>query len=276
MPKSRDFLDSYAFVFNSAHFETHLSGIRRPIYFASNRYCCLGEKIVSFERFQHVSHSVCVDTHEGSRHFFRSEDSLVKLFDYSTVRKDINRTELLSEFEFLSRFGSVSGFPELIGFGENSSHGWLVRSAYSGRLLSELIESGEYYDPEHVLSEVLNQLVWLEARGLYHNDLRAWNVLVEASHAVHLIDFGSISNRRADCAWPHDLFLSFLLFVSEVFSRSILNPLEYRCQGFELRRTPEWLKAILAQTLGLGQGASGCGLASRRQGRFGAESQNQK
>ena len=47
-----------------------------------------------------------------------------------------------------------------------------------------------------VLRDVVAQLATLEAAGLYHNDVRAWNVLIGPDGRAALIDYGAHIPRR--------------------------------------------------------------------------------
>ena len=47
----RDLLQGFAFVHRVAEYDTHLSDIRRPLYFASNRYWLLNHQMGAFHRF---------------------------------------------------------------------------------------------------------------------------------------------------------------------------------------------------------------------------------
>ena len=44
--------------------------------------------------------------------------------------------------------------------------------------------------------DLISQLVMLEKRNLYHNDLRVWNIILVKSNEVSLIDFGAISESK--------------------------------------------------------------------------------
>jgi O-antigen chain-terminating methyltransferase len=68
----------------------------------------------------------------------------------------------------------------------------------------------------------------LESAGLYHDDIRTWNVLIGPDDRASLIDFGAISPARRDCVWPHDIFLAFLITVQEIANGEVpdSNPRE--------------------------------------------------
>ena len=101
--------------------------------------------------------------------------------------------------------------------GSSPAQVWLVRESFCGETLHDLIASGKAPDDrKRILTDILSQLVILEKVGLYHNDVRSWNVLIDSDGRAALSDYGSITASREDCWWPKSLFLSFLIFMREV------------------------------------------------------------
>ncbi|MBD3704999.1 phosphotransferase [Klebsiella pneumoniae] len=86
-----------------------------------------------------------------------------------------------------------------------------------GELLNDVLASERHIDREKVISDLLDQLVILEEHGLYHDDFRTWNVLIDDNDSARLIDFGSIGDVQQDCSWPVNIFQSFIVFVNEIF-----------------------------------------------------------
>jgi O-antigen chain-terminating bifunctional methyltransferase/kinase len=106
-------------------------------------------------------------------------------------------------------------------------------------LETHIAEGRRTYDPDRVLREVLLQLQAMEAAGFYHNDLRTWNVIIDPTGGATLIDYGSVSKSRMDCAWPNDVFLSFLIFIREVLVGVHEFPVPVRTGCFNPDRLPE-------------------------------------
>ena len=157
-------------------------------------------------------------THEGTRRYYLGGGRLVKHFVFDNVRRrDTNLKELRGEIRFLRNPPPGFPVPRLIATGERQDEGWLIRDYFEGKLLLDLMRDGARFDADTVLHDVLNQLVVLEAAGLYHNDLRPWNVLVARDGHASLIDYGAISPDPGDCDLPSNLFIVFLVFVCEVW-----------------------------------------------------------
>ena len=87
-----------------------------------------------------------------------------------------------------------------------------MREQLPGELLLETIYSGKAYDAKRVLGDVLAQLVALEAAGLYHSDVRLWNVIINPTGQASLIDYGVITKNKKDCVLPGNIFLVFIIF----------------------------------------------------------------
>jgi len=130
--------------------------------------------------------------------------------------------ELRNEAAFLSET-PLEGiqYPGLVLHGENDNEAWLVREFLPGEQLLDIIRAGRPYDAQRVLTDVLSQLAVLENAGRYHSDVRTWNVLVAPDGHATLIDYGAITENPKDCVWPHNIFLSFLIFLREVISAKV-------------------------------------------------------
>jgi O-antigen chain-terminating methyltransferase len=218
-------LENIAFVRKMACHETHLSPILRPMYFVSNRYWQMGHCAGHFDSYASDSHALAHGAHRESRRYFFSEDIIIKYYDFKhPLRVTINRHEFEQEVQFLKSPPPKFPAAKFIVADENNSEGWVVMERLPGRLLLDLLLEGSPIDHHSVLLAVLEQLVILEKVGLYHNDIRTWNVLVTENDAVYLFDYGSISSEKLDCCWPENLFLAFFIFVREITTGVVEEP----------------------------------------------------
>jgi O-antigen chain-terminating methyltransferase len=222
-------LSGFAFVHELAQHKTHLSDISRPLFFASNRYWCLNKQCGGFDSWQTDSHVLAQGTHQGTRRYYFGNGLIVKLFrlDHND-RSALNLQEHSNEVAFLLAPPPSFNSAQLVLQGRHKREAWLVRTQLPGKLLIDIIGSGDKYDSKLVLGDILAQLAALEAAGLYHSDVRTWNVLIcSDGHAV-LIDYGAIAKDSKDCVWPHDIFLGFLIFVHEVITGLVESPVPLR------------------------------------------------
>jgi glycosyltransferase involved in cell wall biosynthesis/SAM-dependent methyltransferase len=228
--KTRDLLNEFSFVHELSQHKTHLSSVPRPLYFASNNNWFLNNRLGTFKSTRAYSHSFALGVHKGTRHYYFSNEYIVKL--YRLDNKDLlyaNHTEYLNETTFLTNPPSDFKAPELVLHGENESEAWIVREKLEGEILLDIIRQKKKYDPILILNDVLSQLAVLENVGLFHNDIRVWNVLVnDNTGRATLFDYGAVSNKTGDCVWPHNIFLAFLIFVYEVTTGYIHTPTPIR------------------------------------------------
>lgn len=248
---ARELLSDYAFVHEIARHGTHLSDVRRPFYFASNRCWYLDGQAAVFDRWTAVSNKVAPDPHRGTRRSYFSDKKFITQF---RLDKKANREQNLLEWEnavaFLRNAPPGLTLPQLDACGRTDTEAWLIRELLPGVTLETHIAEGRRsYDPDRVLREVLLQLQAMEAAGLYHNDLRTWNVTIDPAGGATLIDYGSVSKSRMDCAWPNDVFLSFLIFMREVLVGVHEFPVSVRTGCFNPDRLPEPYRRAISRML---------------------------
>jgi O-antigen chain-terminating methyltransferase len=235
----QELLEELDFVHELARIETHLSTVARPLYFASNRYWFLSGRIEPFNLAKAVSHGAEQGIYQGTRRYYINSGSIAKLYrlEIESVRES-NIDAIRSEVNFLSNVPATISAPTLILHGSSEREIWLVREYVAGELLYELIVGKNPFDASVVLRDVLSYLVLLEDAGLYHSDVRTWNVLVDRGRGT-LIDFGAISRCARDCAWPQDIFLSFLIFAREVFGKEVGRTTPTRSPWFDVDALPD-------------------------------------
>lgn len=249
----RSLLDGLAFVHELARHDTHLAPVPRPLYVASNQYWVLNGMADKFDSWTMEPHALAHGTHQGTRRYYSNADYLVKLFRFDHPRGTHNRMELEQATRFLSN--PPAGFPVPASWASGMSdvEGWLVFQKISGKLLLDVLQEGTKTDSVAIVGDILEQLSILEAAGLYHNDIRIWNVLLDADGRAFLIDYGSISPAPIDCAWPDNIYLAFFVFVRELASRVIEHPYPLRTISVSPYNLPEafrgWAAALWVHPL---------------------------
>ena len=217
-------LDGCAFVHELSRHSTHLSQIQRPLYVASNQYWVLDGLAGKFDSWTTEPHPVAQGTHQGSRRYYFSADYVVKVFRFDHQRGSHNRQELSQETEFLANPPTGFPAPTCLASGTNGIEGWSVVQRLPGKLLLHMLREHTAIDHLTILRALLGQLAILEAVGLYHDDVRVWNVLLNEDGKAYLIDYGSISTKAQDCAWPGNIFLAFFIFVHELTTGLVEHP----------------------------------------------------
>jgi O-antigen chain-terminating methyltransferase len=209
----RTLLTDFAFVHEIARTPNHLSSQQRPLFFASNRYWYLSGDCRQFLEWKDMPHGLNPGLKAQQRRYYIGETLFAKLFSLDSSAEIKNRRDIEKESEALSKIQSLSGMPALIKAGSNLSETWLVREQIPGMLLLDAIEQNYEYDDRRVISDILDQLCELEKIGLYHDDLRVWNIMLKPDGGASIIDFSSVQSTPADACWPGNLFLVFWIFV---------------------------------------------------------------
>ncbi len=213
----QEWLEGIAFVHELGRFPTHLSEQARPLYVASQRFWCLGGHAAGFDHWSSESHALADGVYQGSRRYFFNAEQVCKYYHFDRPLGPVNRRDHGRAVALLSEPAAGFPAPRLIAWGKNAVRGWLIYARQPGRLLLDLLNESAPLDRPALVAQVLEQLAALEAAGLYHSDVRVWNVLVDEAGAARLIDYDAITHSVADCAWPGNVHLAFLLFVRELF-----------------------------------------------------------
>lgn len=235
-------LENIAFSHKIANHITHLAPIARPLFVASNRYWIFADHIDKFESWSSDPHALAKGIHQGTRRYFFNSNAVLKLYRFGHPG-EYNKIDFQSEIHFLQKTPPNFPAPRLIAFDTCDEGAWLLMQRLPGRLLLDMFREGISVDSRSILLGVLKQLATLEAVGLYHNDVRAWNILITEEGATYLIDYGSISNKPEDCTWPLNIFLSFLIFVREVVTRVVDDPEPLRMIAISPYRLPQPYRA---------------------------------
>ena len=234
----RYFLDSIAFVHEIGRHSTHLAPIPRPLFVASNKCWVIGNNAEYFESWAENPHAFAKGVHEGSRRYFYGKNHFLKLLRFDHRLGARNEQEYAQELRVRGMFHSSVPASALLGFGRSEQEGWLLSERIHGRLLLDLLREGAHFNRESVILSVLEQLALFEAHGLYHDDVRAWNVMIDEQGRAHVIDYGSISEKAEDCVWPNNIFLSFLIFIREVVTGDVEEPDPLRTISISPLRLP--------------------------------------
>ncbi|HHJ4384933.1 TPA: methyltransferase domain-containing protein, partial [Citrobacter freundii] len=223
----RELIEQCAFYRLIGEFDTHLSQVPRPMYLVSNHRMLLNDFNQPFQHWQNQPYAGAGLAHKRSRRYFFGEDYVCKFFYYDMPHNTLmaeesqrNKNELHNEMCFLAQPPTGFDTPALLAHGENAQSGWLVMEKLPGSLLSDMLVAGEEIDREKIIGTLLRSLAVLEKQGLWHDDVRPWNVMVDARQHARLIDFGSIVTTPQDCSWPANLVQSFFVFVNELFAEN--------------------------------------------------------
>jgi O-antigen chain-terminating methyltransferase len=236
----RDLMQAYAFVHEFARHPHHLSAAWRPMYVASNRYWFLNGQAEAFHSWKNGSHAYASVANHKTRRYFFGQGHMVKLLTLDDEKvRTLNLKEHAAEAAFLTHPSENFSAPRLYLYGQHQTEAWLVRECLSGELLCDIMAAERPYDAGRIIRETLDQLVTFEAAGLYHNDLRPANIIVTPDGGARVIDFGAITPERRNRSWPHDLFLSFLVYMRDVLEGRVAESNTARAAAFNPENFPD-------------------------------------
>lgn len=211
-------LAPYPFIRELGLVGTHLSEVRRPILFASTTCVLAKGELHDIESWKEHSHADA--QHLGLRRYFFVASGLVKVTARFVEPVDEAligqlQQEMRREAYILDAL-AVGGIeaPAVMEFIDGADESVLFRTAYPGVPLSEIALSTDKDVKLAITGQVLEALAELEAHGLYHGDLRSWNVIWDSDEGrAHLIDHGALSPLPGDTMWPNDAYFSFLVWL---------------------------------------------------------------
>ena len=200
-------------------FGTHLSTRSRPLYVVTRKdTVTVNNRVyaVSRDRAEAYANSWAVHDHEDRRYYW-GEDFFIKRYSFSGPDSE-NAQLIAREMAALLSLRDLPGVPQLLDLEMTGGQATIVYARAEG----DLFELGVAQDPEvvrQVVDQVLAALRALRGRGLFHNDVRSWNVLWDGSRAI-LIDY-------ADAApVDRDGDLVSLLWLAHALATGTREPLE--------------------------------------------------
>lgn len=174
-------------------FGNHLSSNRRPLYAVSlKQTVTVNGHAYSFERktAEAYAGSPVASGHSQRRYYF-AKDYVVKEYVFNDPERKVEWRTIVNELNVLDNLladKDVYHLPRLVDH-ELTNHGAkLVVRRTAGNLLADepALSPGRV---RKIASDILKTLADLRANGLYHNDVRSWNIIVTAAGAW-LIDYG--------------------------------------------------------------------------------------
>jgi O-antigen chain-terminating methyltransferase len=173
-------------------FGTHLSDRSRPLYVVTRKNTVTVNNRVygySRERAEAYANSVAVLDHEDRRYYW-GDDVFIKRYTFSGPESD-NARLIAREVATMLGLRDLPEGPRLLDFEITGGQATIVYARAEG----DLFEPGTAQAPEvvqKVVDDVFAALRALRERGLFHNDVRSWNVLWDGERAT-LIDYADAS-----------------------------------------------------------------------------------
>ncbi|GEL48374.1 hypothetical protein CHO01_34900 [Cellulomonas hominis] len=193
-----DPLDVFALVRDELDLEvlgshgTHLSAHERPLVVARRRQVVTvgGRSFPYDEQRQEPYPGAPIGSAKAYRHYYTSADHVVKQYWFDEAQP-ANWRQIVNELSFFTSvlpLEDVYRAPELVAFDVDATSARLAFRRTPGALLGA---AGPLALPEveRVARDVLRTLAELRRAGLFHNDVRSWNIVAN-DEGGWLIDYG--------------------------------------------------------------------------------------
>jgi O-antigen chain-terminating bifunctional methyltransferase/kinase len=226
-----DWFSEQRFYKEIAFTDTHLTSVRRPFIISSNKYFCCKGDLYEIESSTTKSYADGLDL--PYKRIYFADGYLCKIVHKSTINPAHSfymYCEGVNEVDALEI--NLSFLPALIAYEITDDYAQVVLQIEKGELLYDKIKRRDKIKTEW-LFDILANLIEIEERGLYHNDIRPWNVVIAsqqkldgtADHAF-LIDAGAITVENKDCGGGNTYMAFYRLldsFLSQFTATSFIT-----------------------------------------------------
>ncbi len=214
-----DWFDDISFYDELEEFDTHLSEFKRPMLVCSNEYCYVGG--IFYKIDQDRRRSFDGNEEDVNRRYFFCDGGSVFVKRFSKYTREDYKKELQNEIDIVNDY-EISFAPKLIDFNGKFDRIIVAYGIQFGETLWDALKVHRELDFAKIFNDVLDNCVELEKKGLFHSDIRSWNVCINKSGEAYLIDFGAITREKKDMIlgemydcpigffYVYDTFVSFL------------------------------------------------------------------
>jgi O-antigen chain-terminating methyltransferase len=219
LPESNEiFTDIFEFSDKISEFTNHLNSKKRPLFIGSKNLIYFNETFFCFQKKLKSSHKFDRNVNNGFKSYFYCKDKIVK--QYRGIEDDCLRKELQKEKAFYNI--NVRNISSKALIHNEFYSTFLVRDKIEGTLLYEFLKDASTDTKIEIIKKIINQLAYYEIIGFFHNDLRLWNILVDAKYNIHIIDYSSFS-KNAEDIYGNSVYFSFAVLLTEIFKPKFLH-----------------------------------------------------
>jgi hypothetical protein len=209
--------------------ELDVDGFAAPVVFASNSYCLENGKITSALGLQTFSPTVELPLRPSGRTWIASNGSLCKS-EISSIDY-FDRSQVLNEAVFLEDIGPYHPlsmmFPRVFRLAIGKVIVELSREFIQGRQLTN-----NDFGNLQIIQCFHSTCLSFSRHGLYHNDLRPWNLLYDYS-SVHFVDFADISQRDQDVSGLPQV-VAYIATLLVLMGKLTVTPEQFEATALEI------------------------------------------
>ncbi|MBS9387990.1 MAG: methyltransferase domain-containing protein [Dolichospermum sp. WA123] len=176
------------------YFPTHLSSVQRPLYAISKKVIKVNNNIYQIDKLMWKAYKD--SSVPSGRLYYFSKNKFIKEYlflnrlDY--IKND-NKLQIVSEIaNFIALKDEIDGIPKFFDYEINDDKAYLVLENLEGQLLCDVLEKLDSSNQKRIINQLIQVLEKIEKKGLYHNDIRTWNIMV-SEQKTFIIDMGLAS-----------------------------------------------------------------------------------
>ena len=168
-------------------FDTHLSETKRSMYAVTNTFVTVNNHKYLIDKLQYKSYKEFALTLQ--RRFIYTKKFFIKKY---RLNNEDNFKQIINEINILNfiKDKSIQNTTRLIEYELDKNQVTLVLDRIHGILLSDSLPKLQDEEKEPIIDKILAILCELESIGIFHNDIRTWNIMIDTKNNPYLIDFG--------------------------------------------------------------------------------------
>lgn len=178
-------------------FGTHLSETPRPLFAVRQERIWVNGRPYSFDK---VSTAAFPGVDRPGRRFYFGGQHFIKRLDFNPGDQHSaelkHQTDLRDQvvrevgIHVMLRDRAIPNMARMVDWEITPQHGSIVFERISGELLSGILETVDAAVLRQVVGDVIATVQHLKRSGVFHNDIRLYNVMVDGRGRGTLIDFG--------------------------------------------------------------------------------------
>ncbi|MCX5980807.1 MAG: protein kinase [Nostocales cyanobacterium LacPavin_0920_SED1_MAG_38_18] len=176
------------------YFSTHLSLVKRPLYAISKKVVKVNNNVYQIDKL--IWKAYKDSSIPSGRIYYFSQNKFIKEYlflnrlDY--IKND-NKAQIISEIaNFIALNDEIDGVPKFFDYEINDQKAYIVLENIQGQLLCDIVNDLDSVNQKRIINQLIQVLEKIEKKGLYHNDIRTWNIMI-SEQETFIIDMGLAS-----------------------------------------------------------------------------------
>lgn len=176
------------------YFDTHLSDVKRPLYAVKKKSMLINGKVYGYDKLSFTSYNHNSKSIDGrTRRYYTSDDYIIKevVAKYLPIKYECGN--VVSFYRNNKDLIENLSIAKLYDWQQNGERIRFVFEKIKGDNLADIINVIDDKQKRNIVYKVINIISYIEKSGLYYNDLRPWNFIVDlmpnSEVDVKIIDF---------------------------------------------------------------------------------------